>query len=188
MKHALKAYFLLFACSRFRNFQTHLSSLLERFSFWTISRELFLPLKSHLVYRSWMKLTWQNPAFHFHLQWFRPMYFDRMLLLLFGMLTNVGLAVSGIVQHSTDFATHLLSIFITNLLLYKLFYIIMKLRHGERILFQPLLYIVLSTLSWAAALYFFANNSVTWGVCGTSIPKKWIKKTGVERIEKTLKK
>lgn len=93
------------------------------------------------------------------------MYFDRMLLLIFGMLTNIGLAVFGLLQDATDFATYLSAIFITNLLLYKLFYIIMKLRHGERILLQPLLYILLSTLSWAAALYFFVNNAITWGVC-----------------------
>lgn len=92
------------------------------------------------------------------------MYFDRMLLLIFGMLTNVGLAVSGLLHHATDIATHLLAIFITNLLLYKLFYIIMKLRHGERILVQPLVYICLSALAWGTALYFFVNNAITWGV------------------------
>ena len=98
------------------------------------------------------------------------MYFDRMLLLVFGMLTNVALAISSLLQqqHSTDFATHLLAIFITNLLLYKLFYIIMKMRHGERILAQPLFYICMSALAWGTALYFFVNNAVTWGVCGTT--------------------
>ncbi|PSN48776.1 SID1 transmembrane family member 1 [Blattella germanica] len=34
--------------------------------------------------------------------------------------------------------------------------------HGERILKQPLMYILLSFASWGAALYFFFNKSISW--------------------------
>ena len=96
--------------------------------------------------------------------WFRPMYVDRMFLLVIGILTNIGLDVYGMVERPTDFASYILAIFITNLMLYTMFYIIMKLRHGEKIHKMPLLFIALSTVSWAAAMYFFINKAITWRV------------------------
>ena len=92
------------------------------------------------------------------------MYVDRMTLLVIGMLGNVGLASYGLIKQPQDFASFVLAIFIMNLLLYTMFYIIMKLRHGEKVLWQPVLYISLSTISWAAAMYFFINKSITWKV------------------------
>lgn len=56
----------------------------------------------------------------------RPMYCDRMVLLLLGNAANWGLAIYGMVSTPTDFASYLLIIFLTNLLLYIAFYIIMK--------------------------------------------------------------
>ncbi|XP_037072022.1 SID1 transmembrane family member 1-like isoform X1 [Pollicipes pollicipes] len=93
---------------------------------------------------------------------FRPAYPDRMVLLVIANLFNLGLAVFGGVTVPKDFASYLLAIFITNLLLYTSFYIIMKLRHGERIQLQPIIYIVLCSLSWAAAIFFFLRKSTTW--------------------------
>ena len=92
------------------------------------------------------------------------MYVDRMFLLVIGILTNVGLAVYGLMERPPDFASFMLAIFITNLMLYTSFYIIMKLRHGEKILGQPLFYIGLSSVSWGAAMYFFINKAITWKV------------------------
>lgn len=56
----------------------------------------------------------------------RPMYCDRMVLLLLGNLANWCLAIYGMVYTPRDFASYLLIIFLTNLLLYIAFYIIMK--------------------------------------------------------------
>ena len=67
------------------------------------------------------------------------MYVDRMFLLVMGILTNIGLAAYGLIERPPDFASYVLAIFITNLMLYTSFYIIMKLRHGEKILGQSLL-------------------------------------------------
>ncbi|XP_046440866.1 SID1 transmembrane family member 1-like isoform X2 [Daphnia pulex] len=94
--------------------------------------------------------------------WFRPMYVDRMFLLVIGILTNVGLSVYGLMERPPDFASYMLAIFITNLMLYTTFYIIMKLRHGEKILCQAIFYIALASLSWGAAMYFFINKAITW--------------------------
>ncbi|XP_046979593.1 SID1 transmembrane family member 1-like [Schistocerca americana] len=94
----------------------------------------------------------------------RPLYPNRMVLLTLGNLCNIALAVLGLKYHLRDFATYLLSIFMANLLLYTFFYIVMKLCHRERILVQPLLYIILSFASWGAALYFFFNKSISWAL------------------------
>ena len=61
-----------------------------------------------------------------------------------------------------DFASFLLGVLISNLLLYTLFYLLMKLRHGERILVQPIFYIVVSLVTWSGALYFFVTKSTSW--------------------------
>ena len=61
-----------------------------------------------------------------------------------------------------DFASFLLYVLIINLLLYTGFYILMKLRHGERITRQPIVYILIAMITWAGAGYFFINKSTSW--------------------------
>lgn len=58
---------------------------------------------------------------------------SRGLMLLLANLINWGLAGYGVAQHSRDFASHLLLVLMTNLFLYTLFYIVMKLLHRETI-------------------------------------------------------
>ncbi|XP_045025828.1 SID1 transmembrane family member 1 isoform X2 [Daphnia magna] len=94
--------------------------------------------------------------------WFRPIYADRMFLLLIGNLANVGLSIYGLTERPKDFASYMLTIFITNLMLYTSFYIIMKLRHGEKILCQAVFYICFASVSGGAAMYFFINKAWTW--------------------------
>ncbi|XP_041090879.1 SID1 transmembrane family member 2 isoform X4 [Polyodon spathula] len=66
-----------------------------------------------------------------------PMYIDRMVLLVMGNIVNWSLAAFGLIVRPNDFASYLLAIGICNLLLYFAFYIIMKLRSGERIQLTP---------------------------------------------------
>lgn len=94
----------------------------------------------------------------------RPIYPNRMVLLILGNLCNWGLAIYGYLYHLRDFATYLLYIFMANLLLYTAFYIVMKKCCSERILPQPVFYILLSCASWAASLYFFFNKSISWAL------------------------
>nr|XP_006132985.1 SID1 transmembrane family member 1 isoform X1 [Pelodiscus sinensis] len=92
----------------------------------------------------------------------RPMYMDRMVLLIAGNLVNWSFAVFGLVYRPRDFASYMLGIFICNLLLYLAFYIIMKLRSSEKLLPIPLFCIVATAVVWAAALYFFFQNLSSW--------------------------
>ncbi|KAL8202626.1 UNVERIFIED_CONTAM: SID1 transmembrane member 1 [Gekko kuhli] len=92
----------------------------------------------------------------------RPMYMDRMVLLIVGNLVNWSFAIFGLVYRPKDFASYLLGIFICNLLLYLAFYVIMKLRSSERLLPIPLFCIVATAVVWAAALYFFFQNLSSW--------------------------
>ncbi|CAH6792359.1 Sidt1 [Phodopus roborovskii] len=56
----------------------------------------------------------------------RPLYMDRMVLLIVGNLVNWSFAFFGLIYRPRDFASYMLGIFICNLLLYLAFYIIMK--------------------------------------------------------------
>ncbi|XP_075046209.1 SID1 transmembrane family member 2 isoform X2 [Mixophyes fleayi] len=91
-----------------------------------------------------------------------PMYVDRMVLLVMGNIINWSLAAYGLIVRPNDFASYLLAIGICNLLLYFAFYIIMKLRSGERILPVPLLFIACTSVVWGFALFFFFHGLSTW--------------------------
>ncbi|XP_004633362.1 SID1 transmembrane family member 1 isoform X2 [Octodon degus] len=92
----------------------------------------------------------------------RPLYMDRMVLLIVGNLVNWSFALFGLIYRPRDFASYMLGIFICNLLLYLAFYIIMKLRSSERVLPVPIFCIVATAVVWAAALYFFFQNLSSW--------------------------
>nr|XP_042087455.1 SID1 transmembrane family member 1 isoform X4 [Ovis aries] len=92
----------------------------------------------------------------------RPLYMDRMVLLIVGNLVNWSFALFGLIYRPRDFASYMLGIFICNLLLYLAFYIIMKLRSSEKILLIPSFCIVATAVVWAAALYFFFQNLSSW--------------------------
>ncbi|XP_028930607.1 SID1 transmembrane family member 2 isoform X3 [Ornithorhynchus anatinus] len=91
-----------------------------------------------------------------------PLYVDRMVLLVMGNIINWSLAAYGLIIRPNDFASYLLVIGICNLLLYFAFYIIMKLRSGERIKLIPVLCIVTTSVVWGFALYFFFQGLSTW--------------------------
>ncbi|KAF6385496.1 SID1 transmembrane family member 1 [Rhinolophus ferrumequinum] len=92
----------------------------------------------------------------------RPLYMDRMVLLIVGNLVNWSFALFGLIYRPRDFASYMLGIFICNLLLYLAFYIIMKLRSSEKILPIPLFCIIATAVMWAAALYFFFQTLSSW--------------------------
>lgn len=91
-----------------------------------------------------------------------PMYIDRMVLLVMGNIVNWSLAAYGLLERPNDFASYLLAIAICNLLLYFAFYIIMKLRSGERIKCLPLVCILFTAVVWGFALFFFFQGLSTW--------------------------
>ena len=69
-----------------------------------------------------------------------------------------------IAQENGDFAGFLLKVLISNLLLYTSYYILMKLRYGERITRQPLFYFCVSLMAWVGALAFYVTASTNWVV------------------------
>uniref|UniRef100_A0A4W6DSR1 SID1 transmembrane family member 2 n=1 Tax=Lates calcarifer TaxID=8187 RepID=A0A4W6DSR1_LATCA len=87
---------------------------------------------------------------------------DRMVLLVMGNIVNWSLAAYGLIERPNDFASYLLAIAICNLLLYFAFYIIMKLRSGERIQCLALVCILFTAVVWGFALYFFFQGLSTW--------------------------
>ncbi|XP_078283098.1 SID1 transmembrane family member 2 isoform X1 [Rhinoraja longicauda] len=91
-----------------------------------------------------------------------PAYIDRMVLLIMGNIVNWSLAAYGLILRPKDFASYLLAIGICNLLLYFAFYIIMKLRSGERIRAIPMICIVCTAVVWGFALFFFFQGLSTW--------------------------
>ncbi|XP_058490242.1 SID1 transmembrane family member 2 isoform X2 [Solea solea] len=91
-----------------------------------------------------------------------PMYVDRMVLLVMGNIVNWSLAAYGLIERPNDFASYLLAIAICNLLLYFAFYIIMKLRSGERIQCLALVCILFTAVVWGFALFFFFHGLSTW--------------------------
>nr|ADG29120.1 systemic RNAi deficient-1 [Siniperca chuatsi] len=91
-----------------------------------------------------------------------PMYIDRMVLLIMGNIVNWSLAAYGLIERPNDFASYLLAIAICNLLPYFAFYIIMKLRSGERIQCLALVCILFTAVVWGFALYFFFQGLSTW--------------------------
>ncbi|KAG1927801.1 SID1 transmembrane family [Pimephales promelas] len=91
-----------------------------------------------------------------------PMYIDRMVLLVMGNIVNWSLAAYGLIKRPNDFASYLLAIGICNLLLYFAFYIIMKLRSGERIKCLAVVCILFTAVVWGFALFFFFQGLSTW--------------------------
>ncbi|KAK7479048.1 hypothetical protein BaRGS_00029718, partial [Batillaria attramentaria] len=92
----------------------------------------------------------------------RPIYPGRFVMLLLGNLINWALALYGAIKHPSDFASYLLAILIGNLLLYVLFYIVMKLVYRERINALTGMVILVSCVTWGAALYFFFQHLTSW--------------------------
>uniref|UniRef100_A0A8B9LGF5 SID1 transmembrane family, member 2 n=1 Tax=Astyanax mexicanus TaxID=7994 RepID=A0A8B9LGF5_ASTMX len=71
-------------------------------------------------------------------------------------------AAYGLIKRPNDFASYLLAIAICNLLLYFAFYIIMKLRSGERIKCLALVCVLFTAVVWGFALFFFFQGLSTW--------------------------
>lgn len=65
-------------------------------------------------------------------RFFIPMYPSRFAFITFANLCNWALAIVSFYFEFTDFASYLLSIFMANLVLYTMFYILMKVSRSNR--------------------------------------------------------
>lgn len=63
---------------------------------------------------------------------------------------------------SSNIASHLLFVLLCNALLHMVFYLSMKLLHGERPRWYAWLYLAGAAAAWAPALYYFTAGSTDW--------------------------
>ncbi|XP_061704114.1 SID1 transmembrane family member 1-like isoform X3 [Cydia pomonella] len=92
----------------------------------------------------------------------RPLYAARLVLLLIANAVNWVFAIYGLFMQAADFASHLLNVLLANTLLYMLFYLTMKLMHGERPRWYAWCYLGGAVAAWVPALYFFLSGSTDW--------------------------
>jgi len=63
-----------------------------------------------------------------------------------------------------NFGSYLLTVLLTNLVLYFVFYIMMKLICREKVYSEPLMYIVIGTILWGCSGVFFFSRMTSWTV------------------------
>lgn len=87
-----------------------------------------------------------------------------MVMLLIANAVNWGFALYGLFTQGGDFASHLLFVLLANTLLYMVFYLAMKLLHGERLRWYAWTFLAGGALAWAPALFFFVSGSSAWSL------------------------
>ncbi|XP_069356941.1 SID1 transmembrane family member 1-like isoform X2 [Maniola hyperantus] len=93
-----------------------------------------------------------------------PTHCGRCVLLVIANLANWAIAGYGMSQHSRDFASHLLLVLMSNLFLYTLFYIVMKLLHRESIRWYSWIFIATTYTIWFGSSYFYLDLSTNWAL------------------------
>lgn len=92
----------------------------------------------------------------------RPLYTARLVMLVIANAVNWAFALYGLFTQSADFASHLLIVLLSNTLMHMIFYLTMKLLHGERPRWYVWVYLAAGAAAWAPSLYFFTYGSSNW--------------------------
>ncbi|CAG4967023.1 unnamed protein product [Colias eurytheme] len=92
----------------------------------------------------------------------RPLYGARLVLLLIANALNWLFAIYGLLKQGADFASHILQVLLGNTLMYMVFYLAMKVVHGERVRWYSWAMLAGAAATWAPALYFFVSGSTDW--------------------------
>ncbi|XP_019878663.2 SID1 transmembrane family member 1 [Aethina tumida] len=92
----------------------------------------------------------------------KPAYTGRFFLLLAGNICNWLLAYFALANGKRSFPLYLLGVFMANTLLYFFFYIIMKYINKERVNLRSWVFLILSWLCAASAMYFFLHKGISW--------------------------
>ncbi|KAL4715384.1 hypothetical protein ACJJTC_015155, partial [Scirpophaga incertulas] len=92
----------------------------------------------------------------------RPLYAARLALLVVANALNWAFALYGLFSQSADFASHLLFVLLGNTLLYMVFYVSMKLTHGERPRWYSWALTGAAAAAWGPALWLFTSGSSSW--------------------------
>lgn len=92
----------------------------------------------------------------------KPMYIDRFIYLVLVVTLNFVAAILGVVFTPSDFPSFLLAVFLLNLMVYFIYYLIMKFIHGEYPYPITIFCGVLTICTWIAALYFYFSSGTNW--------------------------
>ncbi|XP_022107410.1 SID1 transmembrane family member 1-like isoform X2 [Acanthaster planci] len=92
----------------------------------------------------------------------KPVYIDRMIVLTVANAINWSIMIFSLAKVPKDFNSYLLAIFLVNLLLYVAFYIIMKVRYGERLIPAVVVIVVMALVVWGLALNFYFRALTGW--------------------------
>lgn len=112
---------------------------------------------------------------------FMVLFLARFIMLVIGNVCNWALATYALTYHPKNFAVFLLLIFMSNTLLYLIFYIFMKVSatlndlnllslivfqylHKERVRIVTWIFLFVSTLCAVTAMYFFLHKAISWSV------------------------
>ncbi|XP_065353626.1 SID1 transmembrane family member 1-like [Cloeon dipterum] len=107
-----------------------------------------------------------SPQYSFrHIEWLKPKYRVRFILISLFVIVNFALSVVGLAQQPDSFAFYILTILITNLGMGTVHYFISKCCHGEGcIRLLPLFLFLLSAGFGITAFYFFQIKTTEWEV------------------------
>lgn len=94
----------------------------------------------------------------------RPLYLERLTLVVVGFVCNVVFAVAQLLLDTVDFNTHILAVFMINQFVYSIFYVVMKMKKREgfmtrRIWIYPFLYLLAALAFWLTGSYFFLKRA-----------------------------
>lgn len=90
-----------------------------------------------------------------------PRNVHRLVMVIIANIFNIGLAIYAILI-PTQFSTHLLHSLLGNFMLYFIMYCINKMINGERFHLITIVNLLIATLAWIAALYFFMIEVKHW--------------------------
>jgi hypothetical protein len=91
----------------------------------------------------------------------QPVHVDRLVMLLIANVFNISLASYAILV-PTQFSTYLLHVLLGNFTLYFIIYIINKLIRAEKFHTITTLNLVVATIAWLSAMYFFKIEIKHW--------------------------
>lgn len=87
-----------------------------------------------------------------------------MIILMVANFINIGFAIFGAVTQPESFPNHLLFVFLANLALYLIYYIVMKVIRREHFTRFAVIFLFLSLCFWTSSLYFFFNEVKSYEV------------------------
>jgi len=93
-----------------------------------------------------------------------PLYIERLILVIVGTGCNIAFAAAELVVNSVDFNTHILAVFMINLFVYSIFYVVMKWRKKEYVArrIHPFLHLMAAFAFWLTGSYFFLQKTSKW--------------------------